>query len=172
MINQERTKISYNRHKDKLDRQISNFKEKRKLKIQQEKEENQKKYTIIQKKIESKNLIKPFNEMYNKYKGDYIMLEKQYNEEKQKLELQQKKGTSNKFMAQLTSTQRDMLKIDRELLERSAKTIKNITSIVNPASVLMMKQSKKEQREKKIERKDMNMFVKRNKNLLKSLKDL
>ena len=68
--------------------------------------------------------------MYAKYKGNYETLEKKYNEEKQELEKHRKKGTSNKFMPQITGTQRELLKIDRELLEKGHKTLRNRSKLL------------------------------------------
>ena len=142
------------------------------MEIQQEKINTIKKYDKIQKQCEGKDLIKPFKEMYAKYAQDYGTLEKVYQEKKELEEKNRLKGTSNKFISHLTSTQKAILKIDRVLLEKTSKTVKNIGKFVNPSSKLMVIQSKKDHREANIAKKQMKMFTKRNSEMISSVRDL
>ena len=135
------------------------------MEIQQEKINTIQKYDKIQKQIEGKDLIKPFNEMYTKYYKDYDTLERIYNEKKELEEKNRLKGTSNKFITHLSATQKAILKIDRDLLEKTSKTIKNIGKFVNPSSKLMVINSKKDHKEANIEKKQKKEFIRRNSGL-------
>ena len=85
--------------------------------------------------------------MYSKYATDYTKLEREYEKLREEEEKNRSKGSSNKFMTHITTLKKDILKIDRKLLEESAKTVRGINKFVDPSSVLMVRKEKKENNE-------------------------
>ena len=94
--------------------------------------------------MEGKELIKPFNEMYNMYSQDYNKLEREYERKKEEEEKNRHKGSSNKFIHHLTTLQKEMLRIDRQLLEESTKNVRGMGKFVDPSSKLMVRKERKD----------------------------
>jgi hypothetical protein len=162
-LNMERAKISYNKHKDRLDKDLENRKRERNRRLQQEKIDKQKKYDIYKKKT-------------RRYKSLSSLIKK-YSPEKEKTDLDifsdknDKNNDANVLLNRLTTLQKDILSIDRYLLENTSKTVKNISKFVDVGSKLMVKKKIKDQKEHKTHSKKVKKFIGLHSGLIQSARE-